>query len=70
VHTLDVRLRYSVRILPVGNEGLVLASDATSWRAVALLVQVIFVSASQINGRVWRLRQSQYNKLVPVYCLN
>jgi hypothetical protein len=34
-------MTYSVRIQPVGNEGLVLAWGATSWMADASLVQVI-----------------------------
>jgi hypothetical protein len=38
--TFDVNLRNSVLIQPVGNEGVVLASAGTSWRADALLVQV------------------------------
>jgi hypothetical protein len=40
MHTFDVMVRNSVRIQPIGNDGLVLASDATGWRADATLVQV------------------------------
>jgi hypothetical protein len=68
--TFDVGARNSVRIQPVDNEGLVLASDANSWRGDASLVRVIsrglLVSASPVNGRVLRLRKfviiNQYQK--------
>jgi hypothetical protein len=39
--TFDAGVRNSVRIMPIGNDGLVSASDATSWRADATLLQVI-----------------------------
>jgi hypothetical protein len=39
MHIFDVRARNSVLIQLVCNEGLVLALDATSWRADASLVQ-------------------------------
>jgi hypothetical protein len=45
MHRFDGRARNSVRIQPIGNEGLELllalvASGATSWRADAPLVEV------------------------------
>jgi hypothetical protein len=40
-NAFDIRVRDSVPIQPVGNEGLVLATDATSRSANASLVQVI-----------------------------
>jgi hypothetical protein len=51
--TFDVEVRNLFRIQSIGNEGLVLASDANSCRANASLR--CFVSTSQINGRVLRL---------------
>jgi hypothetical protein len=41
MHTFEVRVRNSVRIQPVVSEGIVLESDATSWKANASLAQVI-----------------------------
>jgi hypothetical protein len=57
----DVRSRNSVRIQPVGNEGLGLASDATAWRrcvaGTSRLGVRVLVTTSRGNGRVSRLRK-------------
>jgi hypothetical protein len=56
MHKFDVNMRNAVPIQPVGNEGFVLASDGSVWKADVSLVKVIsrrsFVSTSQVHGRV------------------
>jgi hypothetical protein len=40
MHIFDVGVKYSVRIQPIGNEELVLASDATAWGDASLVLVI------------------------------